>query len=70
MQTVYLAGEPLVHVLGHLDESLRLLELMLAGVHQLRGRCHFFPIEMTSHVRLIIPIESKLDSYTQIADSA
>lgn len=37
----HLTGGPLFHVLWHLHQSLRLLELMLTNVHHLRGS-HFF----------------------------
>ena len=44
-RAAYLASEPFFHVLGHLDQSLRLLELMLTDVHQLWGRRrHIHPL--------------------------
>ena len=49
-QAAYLASEPFLHVLGALDQPLRLLELMLADVHQLWGNRHLLRHDVTTPI--------------------
>ena len=69
MQATYLTSKPFVHVFGDLDQSLRLLELMLTDVYQLWGNRHLLIHDVTTQ---IFPHGSKVDKGGGInyADSA
>lgn len=59
MQATYLTSKPFVHVFGDLDQSLRLLELMLTDVYQLWGDRHLLIHDVTTP---IFPHGSKVDN--------